>query len=67
MNSQFNYLELYFATVSLICIFSPPPLQSVAHVEAFIDFSEDENIEEDIMDVMKNQLENLKNSIQVHV
>jgi tRNA U34 5-carboxymethylaminomethyl modifying GTPase MnmE/TrmE len=39
----------------------------VAHVEAFIDFSEDENIEENIMDVVKNQLENLQNSIQVHL
>jgi len=39
----------------------------VAHVEAFIDFSEDENIEENIMDVVKYQLENLKNSIQVHL
>ena len=39
----------------------------MAHVEAFIDFSEDENIEENIMDVVKNQLENLKNSIQVHL
>jgi len=39
----------------------------VAHVEAFIDFSEDENIEENIMDVVKSQLENLQNSIQVHL
>lgn len=39
----------------------------MAHVEAFIDFSEDENIEENIMDVVKYQLENLKNSIQVHL
>jgi tRNA U34 5-carboxymethylaminomethyl modifying GTPase MnmE/TrmE len=39
----------------------------VAHVEAYIDFSEDENIEENIMDVVKYQLENLKNSIQVHL
>jgi tRNA U34 5-carboxymethylaminomethyl modifying GTPase MnmE/TrmE len=37
----------------------------VAHVEAFIDFSEDENIEDNVMDVVKNQLENLKNGIQV--
>ena len=48
------------------CVFFFPP-QSVAHVEAYIDFSEDENIEENIMDVVKNQLENLKNSIQVHL
>lgn len=39
--------------------------QSVAHVEAFIDFSEDENIEDNVMAIVKNQLENLKNSIQV--
>jgi tRNA U34 5-carboxymethylaminomethyl modifying GTPase MnmE/TrmE len=37
----------------------------VAHVEAFIDFSEDENIEDNVMAIVKNQLENLKNSIQV--
>jgi tRNA U34 5-carboxymethylaminomethyl modifying GTPase MnmE/TrmE len=37
----------------------------MAHVEAFIDFSEDENIEENTMDIVKNKLKNLKNVIQV--
>ncbi|GFG32202.1 hypothetical protein Cfor_04576 [Coptotermes formosanus] len=42
-------------------------IKSVAHVEAFIDFSEDENIEDNVMAIVKNQLENLKNSIQSHL
>jgi tRNA U34 5-carboxymethylaminomethyl modifying GTPase MnmE/TrmE len=37
----------------------------MAHVEAFIDFSEDENIEDNVMDVVDDELKNLKNIIQV--
>jgi len=40
-------------------------LQNMAHVEAFIDFSEDENIEDNVMDVVDDELKNLKNIIQV--
>ncbi|PNF35925.1 hypothetical protein B7P43_G03532, partial [Cryptotermes secundus] len=39
----------------------------MAHVEAFIDFSEDENIEENTMDIVQNKLMNLKNVIQSHL
>lgn len=28
----------------------PPPLQALAHVEAYIDFSEDDNLEEGVLE-----------------
>ncbi|KDR23956.1 tRNA modification GTPase GTPBP3, mitochondrial, partial [Zootermopsis nevadensis] len=42
-------------------------IKSVAHVEAFIDFSEDENIEDNVMDVVEDELKDLKNVIQSHL
>jgi tRNA U34 5-carboxymethylaminomethyl modifying GTPase MnmE/TrmE len=57
-NSQSPNLELHLINVLYF-------LQSVAHVEAYIDFSEDENIEDNVMDVVEDKLKNLKNVIQV--
>ncbi len=42
-----------------------PYIQSLAHVEAYIDFSEDENIEDDIMDTVRNSLTNLAIEVKV--
>ncbi|XP_065209852.1 tRNA modification GTPase GTPBP3, mitochondrial isoform X2 [Planococcus citri] len=42
-------------------------LQSLAHVEAYIDFSEDENIEENILNVVQNRLEELTISMRKHL
>ncbi|XP_069673490.1 tRNA modification GTPase GTPBP3, mitochondrial isoform X2 [Periplaneta americana] len=42
-------------------------LKNMAHVEAFIDFSEDENIEDNIMNVVDNNLRNLRSLIQNHL
>jgi tRNA U34 5-carboxymethylaminomethyl modifying GTPase MnmE/TrmE len=39
----------------------------VAHIEAFIDFSEDENIEDNVMDVVEDKLKNLKKVIKVRL
>lgn len=41
--------------------------QNVAHLEAYIDFSEDENIEENVMDEVKKNLLRLDNDIQKHL
>lgn len=41
--------------------------QNVAHLEAYIDFSEDENIEENVMDEVKKNLLWLDNDIQKHL
>lgn len=57
-NKLFNYVLRQSDGCSIF-------FQCMAHVEAFIDFSEDENIEENTMDVVKNKLNNLKNVIQV--
>jgi tRNA U34 5-carboxymethylaminomethyl modifying GTPase MnmE/TrmE len=58
MNLQSPDLELCLMNVLYL-------LQSVAHVEAFIDFSEDENIEDNVMDAVEDKLINLKKVIQV--
>ncbi|XP_015522860.2 tRNA modification GTPase GTPBP3, mitochondrial isoform X1 [Neodiprion lecontei] len=42
-------------------------LQSIAHVEAYIDFSEDDNIEADIMDKCNNVLKVLNQEIKRHL
>ncbi|KAJ1528095.1 hypothetical protein ONE63_008011 [Megalurothrips usitatus] len=42
-------------------------LQDLAHVEAYIDFSEDENIEDDVMDRVDESLTKLSNDIQMHL
>lgn len=39
----------------------------MAHIEAFIDFSEDENIEDNVMDVVEDKLKNLKKVIKVRL
>lgn len=42
-------------------------IRNIAHIEAFIDFSEDENIESDILFVVQKELYELKNEIQQHL
>ena len=42
-------------------------LKCLANVEAFIDFHEEENIEDDILEVVNDKLKNLEKSIQAHV
>lgn len=42
-------------------------LQSIAHFEAFIDFSEDENIEEDVIQRLQQSVTNLADELQRHV
>ncbi|CAG9808602.1 unnamed protein product [Chironomus riparius] len=42
-------------------------IRNIAHIEAFIDFSEDENIESDILHVVQKELYELKNEIQQHL
>ncbi|KAL0270518.1 UNVERIFIED_CONTAM: hypothetical protein PYX00_007905 [Menopon gallinae] len=42
-------------------------LQNVAHVEAYVDFSEDENIEEDVLRVANEQLLKVKIEIENHL
>jgi len=42
-------------------------LKCLANVEAFIDFHEEENIEDDILDIVNSKLVNLKSKIQSHL
>lgn len=42
-------------------------IRNIAHVEAFIDFSEDDNIEDNVLDVVLKELYELKQDIQKHL
>lgn len=42
-------------------------LRNIAHIEAYIDFSEDENIEDNVLEVMLKSLTELKTEIQRHL
>lgn len=42
-------------------------IRSIAHVEAYIDFSEDENIEDDVLQVTQKALVQLEEEIQQHL
>lgn len=42
-------------------------IRNIAHIEAFIDFSEDENIEDDVLEVMQKELVQLCNEIKQHL
>lgn len=42
-------------------------IRNIAHVEAYIDFSEDENIEDDVLLKTKNELIRLENEIEKHI
>jgi tRNA U34 5-carboxymethylaminomethyl modifying GTPase MnmE/TrmE len=37
----------------------------VAHVEAYIDFSEDQHLEDNVLEEAKKKLKNLRNEIKV--
>ncbi|KAJ9600798.1 hypothetical protein L9F63_001010 [Diploptera punctata] len=39
----------------------------MAHVEAYIDFSEDENIEENVLETVEENIKNLRSNIQKHL
>ncbi|KAJ9589478.1 hypothetical protein L9F63_017295, partial [Diploptera punctata] len=42
-------------------------IKSMAHVEAYIDFSEDENIEENVLETVEENIKNLRSNIQKHL
>lgn len=42
-------------------------IRNIAHVEAYIDFSEDENIEDNILQIAQKELYELKEEIQQHL
>lgn len=42
-------------------------VRNIAHIEAFIDFSEDENIEDNVLDNVREQLEKLTVEIEEHL
>ena len=42
-------------------------VRNIAHVEAFIDFSEDENIEDNVLETMQKELESLGHEIKQHL
>lgn len=42
-------------------------IKNIAHIEAFIDFSEDENIEDGVLDDMQKELARLHDDIQQHL
>lgn len=42
-------------------------IRCIAHIEAYIDFSEDENIEDDVLDTMQSELDKLKREIRQHL
>lgn len=42
-------------------------IKSIAHVEAYIDFSEDDNIEDGVLEVMHGDLKTLENEIEQHL
>jgi tRNA modification GTPase len=42
-------------------------IRNIAHIEAFIDFSEDENIEDNVLDNVQEQLVNLTIEIEKHL
>lgn len=51
----------------LYCKWRSQLVRSIAHIEAYIDFSEDENIEDDVLDTVKNELERLTVEIEKHL
>ena len=55
---------------SLSCVYkkwSKSLMQCLAHVEAYIDFSEDEQLEDGILESVSKQLLNLKNNLSSHL
>lgn len=42
-------------------------IRNIAHIEAYIDFSEDENIEDDVLETMQKELVTLGHEIQQHL
>lgn len=42
-------------------------IRNIAHIEAFIDFSEDDNIEEGVLEIMQQELYSLEKEIQQHL
>lgn len=42
-------------------------IRCIAHIEAYIDFSEDENIEDHVLETMQRELEKLRSEIQEHL
>ncbi|PSN40957.1 tRNA modification GTPase GTPBP3 [Blattella germanica] len=42
-------------------------IKNMAHVEAYIDFSEDENIEDNVMEIVEYKISNLRNNIRNHL
>ena len=61
----FLILWFYSKVICIVNLINFSSSQSLAHVEAYIDFSEDENIEDNVLEVVENNLKNLRSQIQV--
>ncbi|GLH10035.1 tRNA modification GTPase GTPBP3, mitochondrial [Gryllus bimaculatus] len=61
------YLQMEGSLSNLYNSWRQTLIKCVAHLEAFIDFSEDENIEDNIMVLVNNILNELEKEIQEHV